>query len=73
MQPFLVPRFKRGVTMMGDPKKCGWMCVVLGILVLLNQYALHWEWWTFVGVVFILKGIALMSCSSSCDMPKKRR
>lgn len=59
--------------MMGDPKKCGWMLIVLGVLVLLNQYAVHLPWWTFVGVVFILKGICVMNCSSSCDMPKKGR
>ncbi|MEK6963561.1 MAG: hypothetical protein AABX70_03985 [Nanoarchaeota archaeon] len=61
---------------MGDPKKCGIMCIVLGLLVLLNQHYLMWSWWTFIGVILVLKGICFMTtCQSSCDMPaaKKRR
>ncbi|HLD04986.1 MAG TPA: hypothetical protein VJG90_04685 [Candidatus Nanoarchaeia archaeon] len=60
--------------MFGDPKKCGWMCIILGLLVLLNQHYFMWNWWTFIGVIFVLKGIFLMSCSDSlCSMPTKRR
>ncbi len=58
--------------MMGDPKKCGWMLIVLGVLVLLNQYVLMWPWWTFVGIVFILKGICVMQSSSNCETPTKK-
>lgn len=59
---------------MGDPKKCGMTMLIVGVLVLLNQYAVHLDWWTFVGVIFILKGICLLTmCQSSCDMPMKKR
>ncbi len=60
--------------MMGDPKKCGWMFIILGLLVLINKYYVMLDWWTFVGVIFVLKGIFMMSCEGgSCAMPKRRR
>lgn len=39
--------------------KChGGMKIVLGLLVLANVNYLRWDWWTFVGAVLILAGIA---------------
>ncbi len=59
---------------MGDPKKCGIAMLIVGVLILLNQYAVHLDWWTFVGIIFILKGICFMTtCQSSCEMPAKKR
>lgn len=44
--------------MWGNCYKCwGWMLIVLGALVLINDWWLGWTWATFIGVVLILKGL----------------
>jgi len=64
---------------MGESCCCGGVCakchgakwLVAGILVLLNVYALKWEWGLFLGALLILGGLVKMvkpSCGH-CDMP----
>jgi uncharacterized membrane protein HdeD (DUF308 family) len=36
-----------------------WMTVA-GVLILVNVYFLNWEWWTFVGALLIVIGLAKM-------------
>lgn len=51
--------------------KCqGYKLLVLGILILVNFYWLKWDWWLFVGAVFVLKGL-LMTWKPSCPCPKE--
>lgn len=63
----------------GMCNKCkGGFKLVLGLLVLANVYYLNWSWWTFLGTILVLGGIAKMvkPCCPHCDcnmsMKKKR-
>ncbi len=63
----------------GMCSKCkGGFKIVLGLLVLANVNYLMWSWWTFLGAVLILAGIAkwIRPCCphcEMCEMPMKKR
>ena len=68
---------------MGDGCCCSGICakckgvkwLVVGILVLVNEYALMWTWGTFIGALLILDGLVKMvkpSCGH-CDMPVAKK
>jgi len=57
----------------------GWKLVILGLLILINFAWINWDWWVFVGVIFVLAGILKLTGKSVCPscMPgtqtKKKR
>ena len=56
--------------------KChGAKYIVLGLVVLANQYWLDWSWALIIGLLFILKGImkvAMPTCSHCQPTPVKK-
>lgn len=57
--------------------KChGAKYIVLGLVVIANQYWLNWSWALVIGLLFILKGImkvAMPTCSHCQSMPMKKK
>jgi hypothetical protein len=57
----------------------GLKLLVLGALILLNQFYLKWDFWVFLGMLFVIWGfIGLFShkkcaCEMPMEMPKKRK
>lgn len=45
----------------GMHKGKGWMMLVLGVLVLLNVYALALDWATFIGIILVLAGLVKLA------------
>ena len=64
----------------GKCYKCwGGILIALGALVLINDWWLGWSWATFIGVIFILKGIVSMwkphcpHCEHHMEMKEKKK
>ena len=57
----------------------GLKLLVLGALILLNQFYLKWDFWAFLGMLLVIWGfIGLLShktcaCEISSEIPKKKK
>lgn len=66
----------KGDTFMGnccEPGCKAMKMVVLGALVIANEYYLKWNWWYLLGGLLVFKGLMVMAFKGKCCCTDKKK